>query len=126
MKVKRSRLHEAFFSGPVSPARFLAAAPVLTLLYLALEAAGLRPMTGILSGSLPPGAASPTSAALLGLVYIGAYLGFVLAAPVLCLSSLVLLVTRLLLPEPPREKSAGSGQGARSVPSWGSDHGRIR
>lgn len=117
MKVKRSRLHGAFFGGPVSPARFLAAALVLTLLYLVLEAAGLRPMTSILSGALPPGAVSLESAAALGLFYVGVYLGFTVMVPVLCLASLILAVIRLLLPEPPMEMSSGSGNGGASVPS---------
>jgi hypothetical protein len=72
-----------------SPVVLIASALILLLAFTAVHLAGWRESTTVLSGTLPPGAtgwAAPTRQALL---YIAAYLGCVVLAPILALGALI-------------------------------------
>jgi hypothetical protein len=70
----------------IGPGGFLWAALGLCLLYFICHLMGWREYTAFLSGSAPPGEQG-THGLLLGVVYMAAYFGFVLVAPVLVLAS---------------------------------------
>lgn len=63
---------------------------VLVGLFLVCHLAGLRPFTGILTGTLATAAGSTQLGSLLGVIYGLAYLAFVLAAPILLIAAGVL------------------------------------
>lgn len=66
--------------------------------YLVCEGLGWRAYASVLSGTLPPGPAGSAEArAALGLVYVLAYLGATLLAPVLALMAGLQLLTPWLL-----------------------------
>jgi hypothetical protein len=72
-----------------SPIVLVASALLLLLAFAAVHLAGWRESTTVLSGTLPPGAsgwAEPTRQALL---YIAAYLGCTVLAPILALAGLI-------------------------------------
>jgi hypothetical protein len=88
----------------VTPCGFVWAALALCLLYAVCHGLGWREYTGFLCGSAPLG----ERAALClvpGIVYVVAYLGFVLVAPILVLASgiFALLVRPRRWDRPPRE-----------------------
>jgi hypothetical protein len=73
-----------------SPAGFLVRAASLAAVYGLLHLFGLRDYATVLSGGLPAADSSPSLAAFLGLAYVLAYFGWVIAVPVLVLASGVL------------------------------------
>jgi hypothetical protein len=60
------------------------------VLFLIAHLAGLREFTSVLNGTVGSTGVAPDTAALLGLGYIGLYLMFVLAVPVLVLAAGIL------------------------------------
>ena len=69
----------------VSPRGFLVRAVALAVVFAICHAAGLREHTAVLSGTIE---AQPLQVTL-GVVYVCAYLGFVLAAPALVIAAIV-------------------------------------
>ncbi len=70
----------------VTPGGLLKAAVTLVVVYVVLHLLEWREYTGFLSGTIAPGAAG-TRQAVMGAFYVFAYLGFVLAVPILLLAS---------------------------------------
>ena len=80
-------------SRPLARGLLLRAA-LLVAFYGLCQAAGLREYTGFLSGT-HPGTLAPLPSALLGLIYLVAYLGATLLAPILLLAAGFLGLGRL-------------------------------
>ncbi len=83
--VRENRTGRIRFPRPITPGGFATVAIVLALGYLVAELLGWREYAGFLSGTLPAGASEFRAA--LGLLYVIAYLGFVLAAPILLIAA---------------------------------------
>ncbi len=79
-----------------SPKDFLRRAVMLALLFLAAHLAGLREYTSILNGTVASPELGRGMSAFLGLVYVFAYLGFVLLVPILLLAAALLTGWRKL------------------------------
>jgi hypothetical protein len=79
-----------------SPRDFLRRAVVLAIIFLAVHIAGLREFTSILNGTVASPELGRGMSAFLGLVYIFAYLGFVLLVPILLLAAAMLAGWRRL------------------------------
>ena len=83
---------------------WLALAAGFVLFYLVCEALGWRAFTCALSGTLPLGPAGPSlELAMLGLVYVIAYLGATLLAPVLALAAGIQWIGQHFLRRPARD-----------------------
>ena len=81
---------------PLPPVRGLLLRAVLLAVFFGLcQTAGLRDYTGLLSGT-QPGPHTPAVAALLGGIYLVAYLGATLLSPILLLAAGFLGLGRLL------------------------------
>ena len=70
----------------MTPGGYLKAAVTLAVFYIVLHLLGWREYTCFLSGTITPGAVG-TRQAVMGAFYVFAYLGFVLAVPILLLAS---------------------------------------
>ena len=70
-----------------SPGGFLLRAAVISALFLAAHATGLRAFTSIISGTLPTGKPADTGTILLGVAYIVLWFLFVVAVPVFIIGS---------------------------------------
>jgi hypothetical protein len=83
---------------PRTPTPFLSAlyllrcAAALSVLFFAAHLAGLREFTSILNGTIGSIRMTWETAALLGTIYIGFYLAFVLLVPALILAAAILSV----------------------------------
>ncbi len=84
-------------AGPerFSPRGLAARAVLLVVIYAVCEVAGLRENTTFLSGT--QGANAWNSTVVLGLLYLFAYHGFVLAAPILLIAAALLTAWERLL-----------------------------
>lgn len=80
----------------MSPKGLLTRGLVLVALFLACHLAGLRPFTGILTGTLATAAGSTQVGSVLGVLYGLAYLAFVLAAPILLIAAGILCLAESL------------------------------
>jgi len=74
----------------------LSCATGLSVLFVAVHLAGLREFTSVLNGTTGSTEMNWESAAILGAVYVGFYLGFVLVVPVLLLAAAILEAGRKL------------------------------
>jgi hypothetical protein len=92
---------------PLSPRGFFATAAILALAFGACSLAGLREDTTFLSGT-PNGGSWPATVGR-GVLYLYAYFGFVLLAPILCLAAALLGLWRRFGPKRERPGSTGSG-----------------
>jgi hypothetical protein len=87
--------------SPGSPVSFLSEKYLLRCaaglggLFLAAHLAGLREFTSVLNGTIGSTTVTWETAALLGAIYIGFYLAFVLVVPVLVLTAVVLSLGRI-------------------------------
>jgi hypothetical protein len=91
-----------WLNAPWSTPAGLAARALVLLLSLALvHALGWREHTTFLSGTPTTAAIGRATAAVLGLLYILAYLGAVVLAPILLLASALLPALRRLWPRQP-------------------------
>ena len=70
----------------ITPGGFLWLAAALVLVYLVCDGLGWREYTSVLSGTVEPGDQGGRFLAP-GLIYVAAYLGFVVAAPLLALAA---------------------------------------
>jgi len=97
MSARRGLLRRLLLPGRMaSPGGLLRIAAAFALFYLAVHFLGWRQYTGFLSGTAPP-AGSMEAGVARGLVYIAAYLGFVLLVPILVLAAFIMaLVLRAL------------------------------
>jgi hypothetical protein len=86
----RSKMAPATRKAFSSPKYLVRCAAALIALFLAAHFAGLREFTSILNGTIGSTAMNWESAAILGVVYIGLYLAFVLLVPVLVLAAMIL------------------------------------
>jgi hypothetical protein len=84
--------------GFLSPAGLLARAALIGAAFLICHAAGLRHYTTVLSGS-SAAAQTGTLNAVLGAIYLAAYFGVTLLAPVLAIGAGVLALTRATMPD---------------------------
>lgn len=91
----RRKLLNVLVKGPgLTPRGLLLRAALLAATFLLLHLAGGRAYAGVLCGMhLSPGGIDPK--ALLGLVYVIAYLGCVVIAPILVLAAALLLLWQL-------------------------------
>ena len=76
----------------LSPSGLIARAAILWLAFGIAHATGMRSFTSILCGMASASSASDGLASVLGLVYILAFLGCTVLAPILCLAGIVLYV----------------------------------
>ncbi|MCX7010429.1 MAG: hypothetical protein NTY53_24840 [Kiritimatiellaeota bacterium] len=83
-------------ASPTTPAGLAARAAVLLLGFAIIHALGWREHTTFLSGTTTTAAISRETAAVLGVIYICAYLGAVVVAPILLLASALLAALRRL------------------------------
>jgi hypothetical protein len=83
----RARLGSFWRAEFLSPKDLLRRAVVIALLFLVVHLAGLREFTSILNGTMGSPEIGWKLSAFLGLVYIFAYLAFVLLVPLLLLAS---------------------------------------
>ena len=73
-----------------SPTWFLSRAILITVFYVVCHLVGLRENATFLSGTSTSAATSLNWAAILGVTYMAAYLGFVLAAPIFLIAAILL------------------------------------
>ncbi len=71
-----------------TPGGMLKAAVTIVVVYVVLHLLGWRQYTCFLSGTIAPGAVG-TRHAMMGVFYVFAYFGFVLAVPILLLASAI-------------------------------------
>jgi len=84
------RLRELIRAPFLSPRGFVARALLLAALFAVCEIAGWREHTTFVSGTATSVDSAVGTSVVLGLTYMLAYFGFVLAAPVLVIAALVL------------------------------------
>jgi hypothetical protein len=77
-----------------SPLGFMARALLLAVLFGVCELAGWREHTTFISGTATSIGTGVNSSVTLGLIYMFAYFGFVLAAPILIIAALLVFVGR--------------------------------
>jgi hypothetical protein len=77
-----------------SPLGFVARALLLAVLFGACEVAGWREHTTFISGTPMSAGAGINASATRGLIYMFAYFGFVLAAPILLIAAFLVFVWR--------------------------------
>ena len=92
------RLRAAWHAEFLSPKDLMRRAVVLGLLFAAAHVSGLREFTSVLNGTTGSVALSWETAAFLGVLYVLAYLGVVVLAPILLLAAAVSLTWRKLGP----------------------------
>jgi hypothetical protein len=80
-----------------SPLGFVARALLLVVLFAACELAGWREHTTFISGTATSAGAGVNASVTRGLIYMFAYFGFVLAAPILVIAAFLALVWRKFL-----------------------------
>jgi len=83
---KRTWLGRLWNAG-LSPGGLLVRAALITMFFAACHFAGWREHTTFLSGTPASGGGSVITSALLGVVYMAGYFGFVLLAPILVLAA---------------------------------------
>jgi len=81
------KLSELIRAPFLSPLGFVARALLLALVFGACELAGWREHTTFISGTAASAEAGISSSVTLGLIYMLAYFGFVLVAPILLLAA---------------------------------------
>lgn len=74
----------------LSPRGFVARALLLAVIFAGCELAGWREHTTFISGTATSTSTGLNTSATLGLIYLLAYFGFVLAAPILLLAAAIL------------------------------------
>ena len=90
MNTLRSSYHRVASMPFFSPGGLTARAVLILAVYLLVHLAGLRDSTSILSGTAPQGAYPVAVEQIFAIVYILAYLGAVMAAPVLLIAAVML------------------------------------
>ena len=85
---------EAIRAPFLSPLGLVARALLLAVLFAACELAGFREHTTFISGTAASVDAGISSSVTLGLIYMLAYFGFVLATPILLIAAGLLAVFR--------------------------------
>ena len=90
MNTLKSFYHRLAAMPLFSPGGFAARAALILAVYLLAHLAGLRDSTSILSGTTPQGAYPAAVERIFALVYILAYLGAVMLAPVLLIAAVML------------------------------------
>ncbi len=70
-----------------SPRGFILRAMFIGVAFLGVHLAGLREYTSVLNGTVGPGSANRELSVVLGVIYVAAYLGFVLLVPILLLAA---------------------------------------
>jgi len=80
---------DAILGPTFSPHGLLTRAVIITLAYFVAHLAGLRAYTTIICGTSPTGNPADTWAAVLGVIYVLLYLGFVVLVPVLVIAALL-------------------------------------
>jgi hypothetical protein len=75
-----------------APGYFLQWAGLLAVLFLIVQAAGLREFTSVLNGTIGSTSLDWKTASFLGAVYVFVYLGFVVVAPIFVLAALILKI----------------------------------
>ena len=78
-----------FWGNTFSPAGFLARALLIAIVFGALELAGLRGYTMIISGTSPTADANDQWALILGCLYLFFYTAFVVLTPILILAAAI-------------------------------------
>ncbi len=96
-----------------TPAGFVKAAVVLSLLYLICHLAGLREYTSIMSGTMPAGGPAGFGLLFLACLYILSYVAFALLVPVLLIAALLFTLANLVWRK--REPAAESPSPAASA-----------
>ena len=82
-----------FFRAPVlSPKGLILRGALLALIFTICEAAGLREHTTFISGTPTEAGGSVNASAILGVIYLAAYFGFVLVTPILMIAAGLLAV----------------------------------
>ena len=87
-----SRLASLWRAQFLSPKDFVRRAIVIALFYLVVHLAGLREFTSLLNGTVGSVQLGWGISGFLGLMYISAYLAFVLLVPVLLLAAALLVM----------------------------------
>ena len=77
--------------GGFSPQGFVVRALILAVLFALCQALGWREHTTFLSGTAASAGTDANTSAVLGLVYMAAYFGFVLLAPILLIAAAIFL-----------------------------------
>ncbi len=81
--------------GPLPSAQyFLEWAGLLTVLFLIVNIAGMRPFTSVLNGTIGSTTLDWQTASFLGAAYVMVYLAFVLGAPTLIIAAGILTLWR--------------------------------
>jgi len=88
-----------------SPRYLLEWAGFLSLLFLIVNLAGMREFTSVLNGTVGSTSLSWQTAAFLGAAYVFVYLAFVLGAPILVLSALILKLWQRLIAKGVKDES---------------------
>jgi hypothetical protein len=87
--------------GPLpSAGYFLEWAGLLTVLFLVVNIAGMRPFTSVLNGTIGSTTLDWQTASFLGAAYVMVYLAFVLGAPTLIIAAGILTLWRKLTRNP--------------------------
>jgi hypothetical protein len=73
-----------------SPRGFILRALFVGVAFLVVHLTGLRDYTSILNGTVGPGSANRELSVVLGVIYVAAYLGFVLLVPILLMAAGIL------------------------------------
>ncbi len=98
MKLMATVWREHVRGGQVfSPEGFVVRAVAIAVLFLVCHLLGLRQYTTIASGSAPPSLGSESVGAALGVIYIAAYFGFVVLAPILLIGAGLFALWRIAL-----------------------------
>ncbi|UCC96719.1 MAG: hypothetical protein JSW66_12845 [Phycisphaerales bacterium] len=77
-----------------SPEGFFVCAAIITVIFVAMEALGLRSSVAVLAGA-SPGAGAPATLGMACLYLLG-YLAFVVLAPIFVMGSIFLLLVNLI------------------------------
>jgi|ERR1043166_3205295 hypothetical protein len=93
------KLRELIRAPFLSPLGFVMRALLLAVIFGACELAGWREHTTFISGTTVSADAAISSSITCGLIYMLAYFGFVLAAPILLIAAVLLsVVNRFVVP----------------------------
>lgn len=90
------KIRELIRAPFLSPLGFVARALLLAVLFGVCELAGWREHTTFISGTVTTAATGINASVMFGLIYMLAYFGFVLAAPILFLAAAFLILWRRL------------------------------
>lgn len=99
MTARRAFMRRIFSGGFFTPVDFMALAVIITALLLVLHLAGVRDYTCVISGTFPQGVARSAMTVALGILYAAAYLGTVVAAPILLIASFIFALLRTVFDE---------------------------